>query len=246
MTLKAVILLAGKGVRLHPISRHVPKCLLPIGSKPLLSYSIDNLLTAGVTSFIIVTGFESRQIRNFFHQSYPKLQATFVYNNKFETTGSLYSYYLAAPHILNTNYFRLDGDIIYSTQILNALSSSERTPICAIQKTKSVSDEDYTVVVNTKGNIIQFGKHITDKIIFGKAPGIEYVSATYSKKIYTSLHYLIRNHNQQSFAEKVYEYLATKNTPIHYTLLRRYDFWCEVDTKEDLLFAKNNIYKIAN
>lgn len=53
--MKAILLAAGYGSRLRPITKKIPKCLVPIGDKPLLYYWLDSLSAAGITKVLINT-----------------------------------------------------------------------------------------------------------------------------------------------------------------------------------------------
>ena len=63
--MKAVLLAAGVGSRLRPITNHIPKCLVPIDRKPLLSYWLDALFGAGISSILINVHYLSAQVTAF-------------------------------------------------------------------------------------------------------------------------------------------------------------------------------------
>ena len=62
---KALLLAAGLGSRLRPITNHIPKCLVPIDGKPLLSYWLDALFGAGIDSILINVHYLSDQVTAF-------------------------------------------------------------------------------------------------------------------------------------------------------------------------------------
>ena len=55
--MKAIILSAGQGSRLLPLTEITPKCLLPVGDKPLLVRQVEVLHTCGIDEIVVVTGF---------------------------------------------------------------------------------------------------------------------------------------------------------------------------------------------
>ena len=59
---KAVILSAGQGRRLLPLTKNSPKCLLPISGKPIIEWQIDALLASGIEEIIVVTGFQTNLV----------------------------------------------------------------------------------------------------------------------------------------------------------------------------------------
>jgi NDP-sugar pyrophosphorylase family protein len=66
MSLKAVILAAGKGTRLADLTKDVPKPMVPINGRPCLARIIDALHTAGIVDMVIVTGYKAEVIRSHF------------------------------------------------------------------------------------------------------------------------------------------------------------------------------------
>jgi len=85
--MKALLLAAGEGTRLRPITDTIPKCLVPINGKPLLEYWLDNLTKAGVDEFLINTSYLSEQVEKFVKKSKYKKQITLVYEKKLLNTG---------------------------------------------------------------------------------------------------------------------------------------------------------------
>ena len=67
--MKALLLSAGLGTRLRPITNYVPKCLVPINGKPLLEYWLDNLSKAGIKEFLINISYLSEQVKQFVEKS---------------------------------------------------------------------------------------------------------------------------------------------------------------------------------
>jgi mannose-1-phosphate guanylyltransferase len=63
--MKAILLAAGNGTRLRPITNSIPKCLVPIQGRPLLEIWIDSLLTQGITEILINTHHLSNQVKEF-------------------------------------------------------------------------------------------------------------------------------------------------------------------------------------
>jgi mannose-1-phosphate guanylyltransferase len=85
--LKALLLSAGKGTRLRPITNTIPKCLVPIDGKPLLEYWLENLTQAGINEFLINTHYLSKQVEEFVSQSKYRDNITLVYEKELLNTG---------------------------------------------------------------------------------------------------------------------------------------------------------------
>jgi len=84
---KALLLAAGIGSRLRPITDTVPKCLVPINAKPLLEYWLDNLSNAGIDEFLINTHYLHEQVEDFVISSKHKEKITLVYEKELLNTG---------------------------------------------------------------------------------------------------------------------------------------------------------------
>src|SRR5690348_15502422 len=74
----AVITAGGKGTRLQPITRVIPKVLLPLGTKPTIHYVVDEALDAGIKKIVLIIGQNGYLIRDYFNglgkQSYKKIK----------------------------------------------------------------------------------------------------------------------------------------------------------------------------
>lgn len=85
--MKALLLSAGFGMRLRPITDKIPKALVPINGKPLLEYWLENLYNAGINEFLINTHYLSEKIEIFTSNSKFKDNITLVYEDELLLTG---------------------------------------------------------------------------------------------------------------------------------------------------------------
>ena len=85
--MKALLLAAGLGTRLRPITNTIPKCLVPINGKPLLEYWLDNLSEVGINQFLINTSYLSIQVEKFINTSKYQNQITQIFEKELLNTG---------------------------------------------------------------------------------------------------------------------------------------------------------------
>lgn len=85
--MKALLLAAGYGKRLRPLTNTVPKCLVPINGKPLLEIWIETLVEAGITEFLINTHYLYEQVEDFIYKSKYKNIITTVHEVELLNTG---------------------------------------------------------------------------------------------------------------------------------------------------------------
>ncbi len=107
MKLKAVILAAGEGTRLHPFStKEYPKVLFPFRGKPLLCYHIEEFLEAGVRDFIVVCNPENKvAVSGIVKKEHPNLKIALVVQDK--QLGPAHSAYAAKDQLRGTDFFIL-------------------------------------------------------------------------------------------------------------------------------------------
>lgn len=245
--IKALILVAGDGGRLQPVTYTMPKCLLSVGGKPLLWYSISNLYTIGVSEIIFVVGHKASMIRRFVREFFPNLHSTFIYNNAYEEKNSIYSFFLARKHIRNTNFLRLAGDLLYNKEIPERLTRNAKGITSAVEPKKRENAEEFSIRVNKKtGTVIEYGKQIPWEASYGVAQGIDYVPKDASQEVVRSLEAIINNDLTQEFPEYAFQHIAQTGGKVYYQDNLKTDFWCDVDTKEDLTFANTHIHKIMS
>ena len=87
--MQAVILAAGKGTRLKAKTDTLPKAMIEIEGKPLLEYSLDALIEAGLRDVIMVVGFHHESITRRFGNHYRGLKIQYVENDKYADSGSM-------------------------------------------------------------------------------------------------------------------------------------------------------------
>ncbi len=111
-SLPAVVLAAGEGVRLRPLTRHRPKPMLPAANKPILAYVFDGLIEAGVTDITVVVGYGRSRVQDHFGPNYRNVPLTYVVQRK----------QLGSGHALLSVEDRFDGPflVVYGDQILDA------------------------------------------------------------------------------------------------------------------------------
>ncbi|HRS53968.1 MAG TPA: nucleotidyltransferase family protein, partial [Bacteroidales bacterium] len=86
--MKALILAAGKGTRLKPLTDNIPKALVPVAGIPMIDYVIKNLINAGINNIAVNLHHLGNYIKNYLPQKYPKVNFYFSdENDKLLDTG---------------------------------------------------------------------------------------------------------------------------------------------------------------
>lgn len=115
--MKAVVLSAGKGTRIHTLTNGGPKSLLPLGTSTLLGQSLAHFQSQGIDELIIVTGYKRDVIADYVHKTWSGT-LEIVYNPHFDSTNVLYSFWLALPWLRDEDFIFLHADTVFSSEVL--------------------------------------------------------------------------------------------------------------------------------
>lgn len=129
---RAVILAAGLGSRLRPLTDDRPKPLVPIFGVPLLHHALHQLEAAGVRRATIVVGYRKERIQKFFGQYFGGLEITYCESGVFDRTGSAYSLWLARDALMAGDCLLLEGDVFFERAVLDRVLSSRESDVAAV------------------------------------------------------------------------------------------------------------------
>ena len=117
---KAVILAAGSGQRLRPLTDNQPKCLVEVGGESILSRTLSTLVQYGIREVVIVIGHEGQKIIEATRDAFPQLQFTFVWANRYETTNNICSLWEARDHC-DEDLLLIESDVVFEGEVLRRL-----------------------------------------------------------------------------------------------------------------------------
>ena len=126
---KAIILSAGQGRRLLPLTENKPKCLLAIAGRAILQWQLDALLEAGIEEISVITGFRSDLVEQLLRSEYPDITGIeVIYNPFFNVSDNLASCWLARSS-MDSDFLLINGDTIFEHSVLNCVLASPSAPI---------------------------------------------------------------------------------------------------------------------
>jgi choline kinase len=121
--MKAVILAAGQGTRLRPITNDFPKCLVQVNGKPMMQYQLESIARIGIRECVIVVGFKGELIERYFGSNFRSTNLIYIENDRFQETNNLYSLWLASDQLLG-DIILLEGDILFHPSLLEEVHQS--------------------------------------------------------------------------------------------------------------------------
>lgn len=151
--MKGVILTAGEGTRMRPLTLSRPKTMLPVGGKPILQYNIEALKEAGVEDITLIVGYHEDVIKKYFGDG-AELGVKINYITQGERLGSAHAIGTLSGSITGA-FIILNGDILVGSQLIKDLthkfeSSDAKTILTLIE----VEDPTPFGVVELEGDKI--------------------------------------------------------------------------------------------
>src|SRR5262252_2760189 len=176
--MKALILAAGCGTRIHSVHGDHPKCLIRFNGKELtiLDHQIESLFSAGVTHIGIVVGYEKGQIIRHVLKNYPHRRRNFCFieNPEFARTNNIYSFWLARAWVNEEPFVCLNADVVFDPRILIPPVASA-APITMIVG-PTWRDESMKVIIS-ENRVIRISNKISESEFSGTYIGITSFSA---------------------------------------------------------------------
>jgi HAD superfamily hydrolase (TIGR01450 family) len=159
-----IILAAGVGSRLRPMTKSKPKCMVTTAGVPILRYQIDAYIEAGVAELIIVVGYEGDAIREYC-KHIKNLSISILENSEYENTNNMYSLYLAAKLIGGRSFILNNADLSIDGSIVKRLIEHESLNAIAVD-TSIYSEESMKITVGDNGFISDISKSIGEQQAF--------------------------------------------------------------------------------
>ncbi len=171
--MKAIVLSAGQGSRLLPLTNDRPKCLLPVGSRTVLQWQLDALSQVrAIDEIVVVTGFKAamveRAIAAMTHLSTP---VRTLYNPFYNVADNLASCWMAR-HFMDDDFVIVNGDSLFDVQILLKVIAQGEAPVNLTINRKTAFDSDDMKVTLDGARVRAVGKTLLPKETHAESIGI--------------------------------------------------------------------------
>jgi histidinol-phosphate/aromatic aminotransferase/cobyric acid decarboxylase-like protein/choline kinase len=148
----AIILTAGYGNRMRPLTDGCHKTLLPVAGKQILARIVDGLKENGITRYVFVTGYRSAEVETFLVNRYSDLSFTFVHNERYRETNNIYSMALAFEQVpIDEDILLIESDLIYDPRIITRIIASKHENVALVDHFRTGMDG---TVVSVEGGVI--------------------------------------------------------------------------------------------
>jgi len=232
--MKGVILAAGDGTRLAPLSLSLPKPLIPVAGKPMLDYTLEAFATAGIREVVLVVGYKREMIKRHVGDGARwGIEVEYAFNPDYELGNALSVY--AARHLVGDEPFVLAmADHLVSPHILATLVASPEEDMLCVDRLAWAPPQlnDATRVwVDERGFITRIGKGIepwnaVDAGVFLLTPAI-----------FLAISHLPRAGDEGCGLSDGIRWLIEHGDGVRACDVSG-SFWMDIDTLDDLRFAE--------
>lgn len=183
--MKAVILSAGEGRRMRPLTLTKPKTMLPVAGKPIIQYNIEALRDSGITEILLIVKYKEKLVKDYFKDG-KAFGVNISYKTQEEPAGTADAISYSKNFIKDDNLIVLNGDIILDKELISEIIADyESSQFDTLMVLTEVEDPSHYGVVEMQGilvkniiekpkkedapsNLINAGIYIFNKNIFDK------------------------------------------------------------------------------
>lgn len=168
---KAVILSAGQGSRLLPMTEDLPKCLLDLAGRSMLEWQLRGLAAAGVHEAVVVTGFRTELVERALERIAPaQMKVRALFNPFYKVADNLASCWMAREELAGPSLI-LNGDTLFEPEIARRLLAAPGAPITVTIDRKPAYDDDDMKVVTAADRLVAIGKTLQKAQVTGESIG---------------------------------------------------------------------------
>ncbi len=239
--MKAIILSAGQGSRLLPLTESVPKCCLMLDGKPLLRHQVESLAANGLDEIVVVTGFNHKVVEDVISDiSIPGVSVRTLYNPFYAVSDNLGTTWIARKE-MRTPFLLVNGDTLFEETTLAQLLSSERVyPITLAVDRKSQYDDDDMKISAEGEQLNRVGKKLDMDIVNGESIGMMVFSRAGAEVFVKKVEQLMgRPDGLARWYLSAIDELAVAGM-VGVCSIQGYD-WCEVDDLADFAHAGKEV-----
>ena len=235
MTRRAIVLAAGAGTRLNPMTNGLPKCLVRFGERSLVDMQVEALLAAGVDDILLVVGYEADQVRR---HCRPLPAVRFVENPDFGSTNSIYSLYLARA-FLDRETFLFNCDIVFHPALLERMLAGGRPNAIAVDSQAPRAPGEMNVRIRDGGAVAAIGKDLDPSICQAQSVQLARFDSSGARSVASEVERLVAGKRKDVFPTSAYGPLIERGELF---AVEAGDLpWAEIDSVDDYNAAVSSV-----
>lgn len=231
----ALLLAAGTGTRLQPLTLDAPKCLTEVGGIPILERLVNNLRAQGFRRLILVLGYLGDCIQKFLEQPANDMQIDYVINPDYRTTNNIYSLWLARKQI-HEPFLLIESDLVFEACMLDDMLQPDKMAISRMLPWMNGT----TVELGPQGRVTAFrcSSDTNDRAGQYKSVNLYSLSLPSWNKVEKRLTRYIMEGRLGEYYEVVFSEMIADGTLSFDAVFFDANQWYEIDTLADLLDAE--------
>ncbi len=228
-----IVLVAGQGKNLQPLTLSYPKTLYKLDSDTTVLQRLVRSIRKCDTKaeIVIVVGFMYKHIQKELEDD----NVLFVHNPFYEVTNSMGSLWFAKEYLQRENVTIINGDIVMSNQMINdVICAHTDVPYVLLDSSKTSGNKYYVQVQGDK--VCVMSKNLTN--FLGNYASVTKLDAVSSRFVFEQLAQMVNEGMYNLFYEDaLVQMIFDKNFELYYKDIKEYQ-WTEIDSVDDLLKAR--------
>ncbi len=230
----ALLLAAGIGHRLRPLTNDMPKCLTKVNEKEILTHLVHSLHHYNFKRLVVVVGYLEQSIRKFLDKISGNLTIEYVVSPKYRTTNNIYSLWMARDKI-RAPFLLFESDLIFTPSLLKDMLYPDRIAVSHILPW--MNGTTITATPDIPHNVIAFNLKslsINTPDIAYKTVNIYSFSQQTWARVAKRLDNFISAGKVNDYYETVFAEMIADGSLNFQSVLFAKENWYEIDTVEDL------------
>jgi choline kinase len=235
-----IVLAAGGGTRLRPLTDALPKTLLPVeGDRTIFELAIANLRAVGVTDVVAVIGHAAKLIEDVAPIMQKRYGVTLhlVFNDRYADWNNAYSLWMARE-AFHESALLVNGDTVHPVQVQERLLAARgQAPVMlALDDNKDLGHEEMKVALRADGAVERINKALDPAAVDGEYIGVSLIESAAAEPLAQALQSTFED-DPGLYYEDGYQLLADRGGEIRTTAIG-VTHWVEVDNHTDLARAR--------
>lgn len=230
--IKALILAAGLGTRLSPLTNDRPKSLVPVNGVPILMKQIDNLHENGITDITIVSGYKADILNYAVNKEYSGIRI--IESVDYAFTNNMYSAYLTKKLMEGHSFLMMNADVFFDASVIKTLLECEAENAIVVDIGTYI--EESMKVIERDGRLVQIAKNIAPQDALGVSIDVYKFSAEGGNAFFRKCSEYIEDRAETKLWSEValndiLKVVEFKACPLN-------GRWYEIDNHDDLAIAE--------
>ncbi|MBK9692423.1 MAG: phosphocholine cytidylyltransferase family protein [Gemmatimonadetes bacterium] len=237
MDLTAIILAAGLGSRLRPLTDETPKPLLDVGGRTILARQLERIAAAGIPRAVVVTGYRAEQVEEHLRHQPPPLEVRLAPNPLYATTGNCMSVLAAREHCAGRGIVICDGDVVLSGDALARLVADPAPAALLLDTETALGDEEMKALLDAQGSVRRLAKALDPAQCAGESIGIQKVGGLALPIFWATLEAMRDAGDTQGYYEDAFQRMMHAGVSFRTVPIGHHE-WTEIDDLADLEDAR--------